>query len=74
MSNQSEFLYENQAIFRFKEPRTVRVGECVILNDRLDTTPMLPGEYRYHVQWDRGPDLEPEKVEASFQIRGPSNP
>jgi hypothetical protein len=41
-------------LFEFDETRIDSVGECWMVNDRLDTALMIEGRYTYHVLWSPG--------------------
>lgn len=60
---------EGRPQFRFEEPATGESGECVWLTDRLETGPLSPGRYTYHLRWEQAPEQVPQFAELVFEIR-----
>ncbi len=59
---------DGRPLFRFDPPADSAAGACVFLRDRLDTSPLSPGRYTYHVRWRRAAGAEAERAEAPFAI------
>jgi hypothetical protein len=59
---------EDKPIFRFETAEARRAGECASFLDTLDTTPMEPGSYTYHVRWAGDGSNERLDTEAAFEI------
>jgi hypothetical protein len=55
------------ALFRFDDAAVARAGDCASLEDALDTTPLAPGDYVYHLRRD-GAEGRTEEIESPFTI------
>ena len=57
-----------EPIFRFDSAELQVAGDCSRVVDRLDTTPMKPGSYTYHIRWTPSPQQEPLVSERKFEV------
>jgi hypothetical protein len=57
-----------EPIFRFDSAALQDAGGCSRVVDQLDTTPMRPGSYTYHLRWNRSSEQEPLVSEREFEV------
>lgn len=55
-------------LVEFDAPSLTPAGDCVRLEDSLDTTGLAAGGYSYHVRFRSEPNEEPKEAIASFEV------
>lgn len=55
-------------VYKLEAPVLETVGECYLLDDTIATAALAPGEYSYHLRWQKGAGKKPTVSEATFTI------
>ena len=59
---------DGEALFRLGEEKIEPAGRCFRLADLVNTAPMEPGRYDYHLRWKFAEGSEPLERSVSFEV------
>ena len=56
-------------VFRISEEPPTATGDCLRIEDRIETAALDTGQHAYHVRWEAPGEAEPQERTAAFEVR-----